>query len=78
MGISKQLEYVKQNAIRLTQKYDGKYVIVSDKLEEKSFDSLDKAYSYGMDNLGAGNFLLQQFNCHTSQLHVVNQTITTL
>lgn len=78
MGIEKQLEYVKQNAVMLTQKYDGKYVVVSDNLEEKSFASLDMAYSYGIDNLGAGNFFLQQFNSHASQLHIVNQTITSV
>ena len=78
MGIAKQIAYVKSNEAVLTQKYDGKYLVVSEQLDEKAFDTLDEAYLFGVNNFGAGNFLLQQFCSNGTHVHIINQTITTL
>lgn len=78
MAITKQLNYVKNNKQALNQKYSGLYVVISDKLEENSFKSLDEAYVFGVNNLGLGNFLLQQFSNGQNQVQIINQTITIL
>lgn len=78
MGIEKQLDYVKNNINILNQKYDGRYVVISEQLDENAFNSLDEAYRFGITNLGLGNFLLQQFNNTNSQVQIINQTITCL
>ena len=77
MGITKQLEYVRNNNDALTKKYDGKYVVVSEQLEETPFDTLDAAYTFGAEKFGLGNFLLQLFSSRVSQVHIINQTIIT-
>ena len=76
MAITRQLEYVKSNDQALKQKYNGLYVVISDHLEEFSFDTLDEAYLYGVNTLGLGNFLLQQFTNGQNQVQIINQTIT--
>ena len=76
MAITKQLEYVKINRQSLNQKYNGLYVVISDRLEETSFKTLDEAYLYGVNNMGLGNFLLQQFSNGQNQVQIINQTIT--
>lgn len=76
MGIEKQLDYVKNNKEVLNSKYDGLYVVFSEEMEEKSFISLDEAYSFGVKKYGLGNFLLQQFSNQPNQVHIINQTIT--
>lgn len=76
MAIIKQLEYVKDNKQTLNQKYNGLYVVISDQLEERSFNSLDEAYVFGVKNFGLGNFLLQRFSDRQNQVQIINQTIT--
>ena len=76
MAITKQLEYVKANKQILNHKYNGLYVVISNQLEEHSFSSLDEAYVFGVNNLGLGNFLLQQFSNGQNQVQIINQTIT--
>lgn len=78
MAITKQLEYVRSNEVALTKKYDGKYLVVSEKLEEIPFDTLDEAYLYGMKEMGGGNFLLRQFSSKSTNVNIINQTITSL
>ena len=76
MAIIKQLEYVKDNKQTLNQKYNGLYVVISDQLEERSFNSLDEAYVFGVKNFGLGNFLLQRFSDRQNKVQIINQTIT--
>lgn len=76
MGIDKQLSYVNSNKMALNQKYDGRYVVFSEQLEEVSFASLNEAYMYGVEKLGLGNFLLQHFSMQNNQVQIINQTIT--
>lgn len=76
MGIDKQIDYVKKNKASLNEKYDGRYVVISEQLEEAQFNSLNEAYLYGVEKLGLGNFLLQQFSRQNNQVHIINQTIT--
>lgn len=78
MGITKQLEYVRNNNDVLTKRYNGKYVVISEQLEESSFDSLDEAYTFGTKKFGLGNFLLQLFGNRVSQVYIINQTIITV
>ena len=78
MAITRQLEYVRCNENALTKKYDGKYLVVSEKLEEFPFDTLDEAYLFGMKEIGGGNFLLRQFSSKSSLVNIINQTITSL
>lgn len=76
MGIENQLEYVRSNKDALNNKYDGRYVVISDQLEESPFNTLDEAYVYGVQKYGLGNFLLQQFGIMHNQVQIINQTIT--
>ena len=76
MGIDKQIDYVKNNKASLNEKYDGRYVVISEQLEEVPFNSLNEAYLFGVEKLGLGNFLLQQFSKQNNQVHIINQTIT--
>jgi hypothetical protein len=76
MGIEKQLEYVRNNKAVLNNKYDGRYVVISELLDEIPFNSLDEAYLFGVKNYGLGNFLLQQFGRQLNQVQIINQTIT--
>ena len=76
MGIDKQIDYVKNNKASLNEKYDGLYVVISEQLEEIPFNSLNEAYLFGVEKLGLGNFLLQQFSKQNNQVHIINQTIT--
>lgn len=76
MGIEKQLEYVRNNKAVLNNKYAGRYVVISDQLEEIPFNSLDEAYLFGVQKIGLGNFLLQQFGSQVNQVQIINQTIT--
>ena len=76
MGIEKQLEYVKHNKEALNSKFDGQYVVISEQMEEKPFNTLDEAYTFGVKSYGLGNFLLQQFSNQINQVQIINQTIT--
>ena len=76
MSIDKQIDYVKNNIASLNEKYDGRYVVISEQLEEAPFNSLNEAYLYGVEKLGLGNFLLQKFSRQNNQVHIINQTIT--
>lgn len=78
MPLTRQLEYVKDNKQVLNQKYNGLYVVISDQLEESSFNTLDEAYVFGVNNYGLGNFLLQRFSSGQAQVQIINQTITVL
>ena len=78
MAITTQLGYVKRNKASLDKKYSGQYVVISEALEENAFNTLDEAYMFGVNNLGLGNFLLQQFGSFNNQVHIINQTITVL
>ena len=78
MAITSQLRYVKSNKATLDEKYNGQYVVISEALEENSFNTLDEAYLFGVNNCGLGNFLLQQFGSFNNQVHIINQTITVL
>lgn len=78
MAITKQLEYVRSNEGVLTKKYNEKYLVISEKLEETPFDSLDEAYLFGMKEMGGGNFLLRKFSNNNSNVNIINQSITSL
>lgn len=78
MGIDKQLEFVKSNKAVLNQKYEGRYVVISEQLEINPFDTLDEAYLFGSNTYGLGNFLLQQFSAINNQVQIINQTIIVL
>lgn len=76
MGIDKQINYVKNNKASLNDKYNGMYVVISEQLEETPFNTLNEAYLFGVEKLGLGNFLLQQFSKQNNQVQIINQTIT--
>lgn len=70
LELEKQYQYYLDHEAEFLKEYEGKFMIISDNLTIKCFDSKKEAYAYGVENLGLGNFLLQE--CNYDAVHTVN------
>ena len=74
--IEKQLKYFKENQKALVKEYSGRYIVISEDLQIYAFDTLEKAYVYGVENYGLGNFLLQDCRPnYVGKVQIVSPTI---
>lgn len=73
IALEKQYNYYLEHEKELLEKYEGKYLVISNNLEVYPFDGKKEAYVYGADNCGLGNFLLQYCDYDTTHtVHTVN------
>lgn len=70
LELEKQYQYYLDHEADFLKKYEGKFLVISDSLEVSAFDTKMDAYAYGAENLGLGNFLLQE--CTYNAAHTVN------
>lgn len=70
LELEKQYLFYLDHEADFLKKYEGKYLVISDKLEVSAFDSKKEAYAFGIENAGLGNFQLQE--CTYNATHMVN------
>lgn len=70
IALKKQYDYYVEHESELLAKYDGKYLVITDKMDVYPFNTGKEAYRYGTKNAGAGKFLLHK--CETGSLDVVH------
>lgn len=71
-ALQKQYDFFRRNMSSLMEDYRGKYLIISDTLDVKAFDSISQAYQYGAKNLGLGNFLLQECTEEADKVQIIS------
>jgi uncharacterized protein YutD len=57
--LQKEHDFFNKNYAELIEKYQDKYVVISDESLKNSFEMELDAYIYGLQNFGAGNFILK-------------------
>lgn len=71
-----QTQYFNENKAALLKKYAGKYIVISDSLDIGSFDDMDKAYFFGVENYGLGHFLMRECSSEaTGRVHIISPTV---
>lgn len=70
--LQKQYEFFRQNMSSFIKDYEGKYLVISESLEVKVFDSIADAYSFGAKHYGLGNFLLQECNEEADKVQIIS------
>lgn len=70
LELERQYQFYLEHEAEFLEKYEGKYLVISESLEVTSFDTKKEAYAFGAENLGLGNFLLQE--CTYDATHTVN------
>lgn len=70
LELEKQYLFYLDHEADFLKKYEGKFLVISENLEVSAFDSKKDAYAFGAENIGLGNFLLQE--CTYNAAHMVN------
>lgn len=70
LALKGQYDYYVAHEKELLQQYLGKQLIISDGLQVFSFDTPKEAYRFGVQNFGAGHFMLHK--CVPGSLNVVH------
>lgn len=74
--IDRQLKYFQDNQKAFVEKYSGKFLVISEELKMDVFNSLESAYSYGVEHYGLGNFLLKDCNPnYVGKVQIISPTI---
>lgn len=53
-------EWYMANKPKLVEQYEGKYLVIDQAHNVVSFDGHGDAYSYGVDRIGLGKFIIKQ------------------
>lgn len=70
LELERQYQFYLEHEAEFLEKYEGKYLVISEDLDVTSFDTKQEAYAFGAENFGLGNFLLQE--CTYDATHTVN------
>lgn len=70
LELERQYQFYLEHEAEFLEKYEGKYLVISESLDVTSFDTKKEAYAFGAENLGLGNFLLQKSSYDAT--HAVN------
>lgn len=70
LQLTKQYDYYVDHEKELLEKYNGLFLVISDKLEVYAFPKGMDAYNFGAEHIGLGKFLIQQ--CKPGILNQVN------
>lgn len=70
LALEKQYDYYVSHEEELLKQYTGKLLVISDGLQVFSFTSPKEAYRFGVQQFGAGHFLLHK--CIPGSLDVVH------
>ena len=58
--LQEELEYFKQNQTELIRKYEGRFLVIKDKIVRGVYDREIEAYNDGKAKFELGTFLIQQ------------------
>ena len=70
LELEKQYQFYLDHEADFLRKYEGKFLVITDDLEVSAFESKKDAYAFGAENVGLGNFLIQE--CTYNAAHMVN------
>lgn len=70
LALQEQYNYYVAHESELLDKYLGKHLVISDALQVYSFVNPKEAYQFGINNFGAGHFMLHK--CIPGSLNVVH------
>ena len=52
--------YYVENQNDLVVRYDGKYLVIKDKIIQGAYDFIEDAFKFGKKTFGMGNFIIQK------------------
>ncbi len=70
--LQKQYDFFRRNKSSLLEDHKDKYLIISEQLEVKAFDTISEAYSYGAKTYGLGQFLLQECSEDADKVQIIS------
>lgn len=68
--LESQYDFYRAHEPELLQQYQGKHLVISDEFQVYPFTSPKEGYRFGVENFGAGHFLLHK--CVPGSLNVVH------
>lgn len=71
LALKSQYDYYVAHEKELLQQHIGKHIVISDNFQVFSFANPKEAYRFGVQNFGAGHFMLHK--CVPDSLNVVHQ-----
>lgn len=71
LALKEQYDYYVAHEKELLQQYIGKHLVISDSLQVFPFVNPKDAYRFGVQNFGAGHFMLHK--CTPGSLNIVHQ-----